>query len=278
MPDLDSFGFFQAIARRIIADFAPTTVLDVGCGSGMLVEALRAQGVQAWGIDLSEAAIRHAAPLARPYCQVSSVTAPLKRKFDLIVTTDVLAQLTRKDADRAIGNIASHSDRVIFSTPPVDPRKVRRDSAYLTEGWAESFARAGLFRDIDYDASYISPWAVGYRRDTLTPSALVGRYERWARTRDQAVLEAQAQANDALRVLATTETRLERLTFLESKSAELVHELQTRTLERDDAAFDRQRILEQLAHAHATIRAMESSLFWRARKPWAAFSRLIRRG
>lgn len=274
--DPDCIDFFETVASRIVADFAPTTVLDAGCGLGLLVEALRRHGVQAWGIDISESAIGQVAPVVRPYCEVRSVTEPLQRRYDLIVTTDVLGQLARRDADRAIANLAGHSDRVIFSSPPVDQRIVHRESTYLAEGWAEAFARAGLYREFDYDASYISPWAVGYRRDTLTTSALVRRYERWASAREQAVREAQVRANELLRVLAGAETRLERLAWLEKRSAEMVQELQARTLERDDAAFDRQRTLDQLAHAHATIRAMESSLFWRARRPWAALSRVIR--
>lgn len=44
---------FAGIADRIISDMQPRTVLDAGCAMGFLVEALRARGVEAWGIDIS---------------------------------------------------------------------------------------------------------------------------------------------------------------------------------------------------------------------------------
>src|SRR6476661_8245522 len=49
--------FFGKIADAIIRDLRPSSVLDAGCAMGFLVEALRARGVEAWGIDISEYAI-----------------------------------------------------------------------------------------------------------------------------------------------------------------------------------------------------------------------------
>ena len=46
--------FFGRIADVLVAELRPATVLDLGCGFGFLVEALRDRGVQAWGIDISE--------------------------------------------------------------------------------------------------------------------------------------------------------------------------------------------------------------------------------
>src|SRR2546423_15493515 len=46
-------GFFGEMARQIIAQLKPRTVLDAGCAMGLLVEVLRDRGVEAWGIDFS---------------------------------------------------------------------------------------------------------------------------------------------------------------------------------------------------------------------------------
>ena len=51
------YPFFEQIAEKIIKNYAPKTVLDVGCAYGYLVEALRCRGVEAYGIDISEYAI-----------------------------------------------------------------------------------------------------------------------------------------------------------------------------------------------------------------------------
>ncbi len=269
--DPEWLSFFGTIADRIVADFNPTRALDAGCAWGLLVEALRERGVDAWGIDVSEYAINQVEPGTRPYCSVGSVAEPFGSRYDLIVTMEVVEHMPPAEADRAIANLAAHTARVLFSSSPFDLREPTHVSVRPSEGWAEAFSRQGFYRDVDYDAGYVTPWAVLYQRQAdLTIPALVRRYERWGFARDHAAREARAQALE-------TQAKLPRLEWLEAKATELVLEVQTRTLERDDAAFERQKTLEQLAHAHGTIRAMESSVFWRLRKPWAKLSRLLRR-
>lgn len=267
--DPEWLDFFATIAERIAVDFAPTSVLDAGCAWGLLVEALRARGIQADGIDISEYAISQVHPDTAPFCRTGSIVEPFGTRYDLIVTMEVVEHMTPSDADRAISNLTNHTDRILFSSSPFDLREPTHQSVRPSEGWAEAFARHGFFRDVDYDAGYVTPWAVLYQRESLTVPALVRRYERWGFARDHAARESRAQALE-------TQKKLDRLDFLEAKATELVAAIQTATLERDDAAFERQKTLEQLGHAHATIRGMESSLFWRLRTPWAKLSRLIR--
>lgn len=54
------------MAAAIVETFAPASVLDVGCGLGQLVVALRRRGVEAVGCDYSEAFLRLAPADARP--------------------------------------------------------------------------------------------------------------------------------------------------------------------------------------------------------------------
>lgn len=70
----------SGVAERIIGAVAPTTVLDVGCAKGMLVQALREKGVAAEGFlaHLSDDAIDSAHPDARPHLRVASATDPIE--------------------------------------------------------------------------------------------------------------------------------------------------------------------------------------------------------
>ena len=52
--------FFGSIAQEIVARISPRTVLDAGCAMGMVVEALRDRGVEAYGVDVSDYAIANA--------------------------------------------------------------------------------------------------------------------------------------------------------------------------------------------------------------------------
>lgn len=273
--------FFGRVADRIVADLAPTRVLDAGCAWGLLVEALRARGVDAWGIDISAYAIGQVAPAVAPYCRVGSIAAPLAstpdERFDLIVCMEVVEHMPPDESERAIANLAAHTDSVLFSSSPLDLREPTHINVRPPEGWAELFAREGLFRDVDFDARFVTPWAWRLRRDTPTLHGLVRRYERWAAAADYAAKEARAEALATQQALAVAETRVERLDWLETRAAELVRDLEDAMAARSDADFERNRTLAQLTDALQTIRAMESSIFWKLRRPWAAASRWLRR-
>ena len=55
-------NFFDQVAKRIIEQFEPKTVLDAGCAWGFLVEAFRNRGVEASGVDISEYAFQNIHP------------------------------------------------------------------------------------------------------------------------------------------------------------------------------------------------------------------------
>jgi len=197
--------FFADVAERIATDIEPQTVLDVGCAMGLLVEALRERGIEAWGIDVSEYAISRVAPVAAPYCRVASALEPLDERFDLITCIEVLEHLPSAQAGRAVGVLCEHSDDVLFSSSPVDHTEPTHVNVQPPEHWAAAFARHGFFRDADFDASFISPWAVRFKRHEGPITPIVAAYERrlwWLSNDNVAKREALA---DAGRALAATE-------------------------------------------------------------------------
>jgi SAM-dependent methyltransferase len=171
-------GFFGHIADWIVDTIQPTSVLDAGCAYGFLVEALRARGVEADGIDISEYAIAHVDPSMRDFCQVGSVLTPLDRRYDLIVCIEVLEHLDPMDAARAIANFAAHSDDVLFSSTPFDYRELTHFNVQPPDRWAALFADEGLFHDVEYDGTVLTPWAMRFRRLHQPVSTLIATYER----------------------------------------------------------------------------------------------------
>src|SRR5258708_29730874 len=170
--------FFAAIADRITADIAPRAVLDAGCAMGLLVEALRTRGVDAEGLDISEYAIAQAVDPAAGHCGVAALADELPSRYDVIVCIEVLEHMPPPDAQAALANICRHTDDVLFSSSPSDLAEATHVNVLPPEGWAELFAREGFLRDLDYDASYITPWAVRYRRRREAVPRVVREYER----------------------------------------------------------------------------------------------------
>jgi len=191
-------NFFGQIAEAIVTRIAPRTLLDAGCALGLLVEQLRLQGVMAEGVDISEFAIANAPEVVRPYVRQASVAEPFGQRYDLIVCIEVLEHMPQPEAERAIANFCAHSDDILFSSSPLDFREATHINVHPSEHWAELFARQGFLRDVDFDASFITPWAVRFRRRSDTLPRVVRDYERrfwelWKETTDLRDLALQQQ-------------------------------------------------------------------------------------
>src|ERR1700733_13012579 len=139
--------FFAGIAKKIHDQLAPTTVLDVGCATGMLVEALRSEGIDARGVDISEWAIEQVPESIRPYCRVGSITEDLGGHYDLITCVEVLEHLPRSMASAAVANLCRHADTILFSSTPDDFEEPTHLNVESASYWAQLFAAHGFTRD-----------------------------------------------------------------------------------------------------------------------------------
>jgi SAM-dependent methyltransferase len=171
-------SFFDQIAKRLIEQSEPKTVLDAGCAWGFLVEGFRNRGVDAFGIDISEYAIQNVYPAIREYCRVGSITEPFPSRYDLITCIEVLEHMPQAEAEKALENLCAHTDEVIFSSTPFDYKEATHFNVHDPEYWAEQFARHGFYRDLESDLSYITSWAVRFVRRKTTNLQLVRDYER----------------------------------------------------------------------------------------------------
>jgi 2-polyprenyl-3-methyl-5-hydroxy-6-metoxy-1,4-benzoquinol methylase len=161
-------AFIDQVADAIVANLAPRTVLDAGCGIGLLVRSLRERGVEAWGIDISEYAISQVPDGVRECCSVGSVTDELDRDFDLIVFIEVVEHLPPSLGRLAIENITSHTNSVLFSSTPDDFSEPTHLNVQPTEHWVEQFRQLRFVRNYDFDATVVAPHAMSFVRDPNT--------------------------------------------------------------------------------------------------------------
>ena len=171
-------AFFQGIADRILQDIQPASVLDAGCAMGFLVEGFRKRGVEAWGVDISSYAIQNVHPDIQTYCWVGSISEPFPQKYDLIVSIEVLEHVDARQAEQAVQNFCAHSDDILFSSTPFDYTEPTHRNVQPPEYWAELFARQGFYRDVEYDASFITNWAIRFRRSSEPVPRIIRGYER----------------------------------------------------------------------------------------------------
>jgi SAM-dependent methyltransferase len=302
--DDEWLAFFGGIAGRIVSDLQPTRVLDAGCALGLLVETLRDRGVEAFGLDLSTYAIEHVHPSVKPFCWHGSITDPLEQRYDLIVSIEVVEHMPAREAEHAIENLCAHTERVLFSSSPLDYREPTHVNVHPTDYWGEQFARYGFYRDVDFDASFITPWAALFRKSGEPIHRLIRGYERrfcelqsnsnGARSYSIEIQERLTRTEaerDSLRAqleqvhgdLGQARTELVQVhgdlgqarTELVQVHAEL-NRAYTHAREQAAAfAAERDGLARQLSFAVETIANMERSVFWRIRGAYLKIRRMI---
>jgi SAM-dependent methyltransferase len=125
------------LADVIVGRLRPKTVLDAGCGAGLLVQALRDRGVDAYGFDPSDTAIAGAAEPVRAYLWVGGPGDPIHDRYDLITCTVAPDDLTA---------IAGATDRILVTESSPDVAARLADAAFfLDPGDATLTARSSLY-------------------------------------------------------------------------------------------------------------------------------------
>jgi SAM-dependent methyltransferase len=266
---------FRALADRIVETIGPRRVLDAGCAMGLLVEALRERGVEADGVDVSTYAIAHAPEPVKAYCRVASVTEPLPARYDLIVCIEVLEHLSGADAAAAVANFCRHADDVLFSSTPMHFRDTSHLNVQPPEYWAERFAEHGFYRDVDFDASFVCPWAVRFRRGTNRLPRIVADYERRFARLEYERNERRVMAEDLELQLTAARTRIAELLQGQQRLDDTNRDLAAARAELDAAQARAGSLEHELTMARGTVQNMEHSAFWRARGVWVAIRRLF---
>lgn len=204
--------FFGMIADRIVKDIHPQTVLDAGCAMGYLVAALRDRGVEAYGIDISEYAVSKVREDVRPFCRVGSLTeefpADLPKRYDLIISIEVLEHLYAEDGKKAMANLCRHTDTVLFSSTPDDFTERTHVNVQQREYWAKLFFEQGFTDDINYRPRYLTPYASLFRRNA-DMARQVEDYERNIRMTEGENEKSIAALNQAVQ---DKETHIRNLT------------------------------------------------------------------
>jgi len=102
-----SFSHFESIEPFVMAQLHNrpySTILDVGCSHGLVVQKLINMGHNAYGIDVSNTAIEKCKQRGLTTCKLASVTeTPFDdNMFDLIISTDMLEHLLPEDVSQAV--------------------------------------------------------------------------------------------------------------------------------------------------------------------------------
>ena len=117
---------YRTLAKELKYQFHPTKVLDIGCALGFLVQGFVDNGIESYGVDISEWAIKH----SKPNCQVVDITEqklPFEDNyFDLVICYDTLEHIPTQFHQFVFSEIARVCSKILFISQPflITPEQV----------------------------------------------------------------------------------------------------------------------------------------------------------
>jgi SAM-dependent methyltransferase len=133
------------MVEMIIDEFAPENVIDVGCGTGALLVALRARGVTVLGLEYSRSAIdicgRRGLDVRLHDIEAMPDIGDLGR-FDVAICTEVAEHVKPGFADDLVGQLVTLSDQIVFTAAiPGQGGGVDHVNEQPNSYWIQKFAK-----------------------------------------------------------------------------------------------------------------------------------------
>jgi hypothetical protein len=148
--------FDKRVVAEMMAAFAPSAALELGCAAGAVLQCLDAIGIAGEGVEISAMAIAKADERVRPRIHHGDLlTLELPRRFDLLFGLDIFEHLNPNKLDAYIDRIArvTTDDAFLFCNIPA----FGADSIFGTvfpfyvNGWADDAAAGRPLRSIHAD-------------------------------------------------------------------------------------------------------------------------------
>ena len=160
--DVTAVASAHDISESISHDLKPKTVIDVGCGTGALLDSLRGKGCQVFGLEYSNAALELciARELDVQKYDLRKDTLAEERTFDVAVSMEVAEHLPEKSADRFVDQLVQFSDVIVFSAcTPTDGAGHGHINEQPQSYWISKFQFSGF----DYDEDLSNQWRESWR-------------------------------------------------------------------------------------------------------------------
>jgi SAM-dependent methyltransferase len=167
-----------AIAESVAGAFAPRLVVDLGCGTGVLLSEFRRLGIQGVGLELADAAIARCVKRGldvRKY-DIERDPAP-ELRADVVVSTEVAEHLPESCADRFVDALIGMARTVVLTA--ATPSLVGTDhvNEQPNSYWIEKFEARGRRFDKPLSMTWRTRWTKASVADCFASSVMVFRYD-----------------------------------------------------------------------------------------------------
>lgn len=154
---------YEVVAEGIMKVFAPRSVIDVGCGAGLLLLALKKRGVACRGLEYSSIAVSicHENGLDVTRFNLEHDILPEDFKADVVVSTEVAEHLPEHCADRFVDILCAIADNVVMTAAEPAITYVGSHThvnEQPKEYWIAKFANNGFKYNGDISAQFRTEW------------------------------------------------------------------------------------------------------------------------
>ncbi|MFG0274874.1 MAG: class I SAM-dependent methyltransferase [Phycisphaerales bacterium] len=138
----------EAMSEAIVRDLAPASVIDVGCGSGGLLAALRERGVPGRGLEYAAAGIERCRGRGLEVEKFDiEADEPLGWRAEVAISTEVAEHLPASCADRFCDLLAGSADTVVLTAATPGSGGTDHVNEQPNDYWIEKFGARGFAFD-----------------------------------------------------------------------------------------------------------------------------------
>jgi SAM-dependent methyltransferase len=148
------------MVRTIMEDLKPTSAVDVGCGTGALLEALRNNGCTVFGLEYANAALRYCRERRLDVAKfdLENDSFRVARTFDIALSMEVAEHLPESVADRYVDLLTSLSSVVVLTAAPPGQTGTDHVNEQLPAYWISKFERRGFARADELTERWRNAW------------------------------------------------------------------------------------------------------------------------
>lgn len=159
----------EVMVQSIIDQFNPQSIIDVGCGTGALLERFQNNGCKVIGLEYSDAALAicDARGVRALKYDIEKGEMPDLGKYDVAVSVEVAEHLPQACADSYVRLLTSLSGVIVFTAAPPGQGGTDHVNEQPPEYWISKFFEHGF----EYSSIISNRW-----RDAWKSS---GKVELW---------------------------------------------------------------------------------------------------
>jgi len=152
----------HGIVNSIMQHMAPKSLIDVGCGSGEIIDRFRDVGVTVYGCDYSDAALRICRAKNLNVAKIDlegDIIKSVKWRADVVISTEVAEHIAASCADNYVKLLCRTAERYIVITAATPGQGgTHHINEQPNDYWIEMFKQQGAIFFNDLTRTFRQEW------------------------------------------------------------------------------------------------------------------------